>query len=59
MLEIIMPKGIFRHPENRESIQDALDEYFSTDVICEDRKSEMLELLKDEPEVLKMVRAEL
>ena len=63
MFEMILSDKLFRHPDRKEKIYEVLDDFFATDVLMteeyEEKKNKVLEALKDEPEILELLRGEL
>ena len=59
----IIPENKFMHPENTDRIYEALEEFYSTDCYIEGEFEEMrdkvIEVLKDEPEILAMIKDDL
>lgn len=59
MLDLIIDDKLFKHQENKDAILDALDTYFSTDIVIEGKQDELMEILKDEPQIMKLIKDDL
>jgi len=63
MFEMILPDSMFRDLSKKSHIYEVLDDFFASDVFTEDeyeeKKHKVLEALKDEPELLELIREDL
>lgn len=59
---MIIPDSLFKHPENKVEILDALEEFFDRDVYIDNEeeiaKEHIREILQDEPEIWNIIRDE-
>lgn len=62
-MRFIFPDEYFKHIENKESVYAALDDFFDSDVMTDEefseKKARVLEVLKDEPEILDLISDDL